>query len=612
MFLRKTQNLKMSVLFQSLRMLPKSDYPKIGLISVTQVMLSFLDLAGVALIGLIGALSITGIKSGSPGSRTETVLKFLHMENLELQVQVAILGISAAVFLLSRTLFSVYLSRKILRFLSLRGAAISSELLSKLMTQPLLGIRAESSQNTLFALTSGVQSITIGIIANLANLLSDVSLLLVMGIGLFAVDYVTAIATFVYFGIISYIVYKVSTGRAHKLGELNTELGIESSEKILEVIAVYKEISVRNRREYYVRKISEIRYQLASVLAEIQFMPNISKYVMESSMVIGALLISMIQFLLQDATHAIATLSIFLAAGTRIAPAVMRVQQGSLQLRTSAGTSKLTLELVERLKNSSRSIIVDDTFDMNHTDFIPELKISDLCLRYPGSSDFALINLDFEVRTGTSLAIVGPSGAGKTSLVDILLGIMQPTSGSIEVSGAEPTRALSKWPGAMAYVPQEIVLLNGTIRENLAVGYPSGVIPDQTCWEALESAQLGEFVGSLPDGLDAYVGEFGSNLSGGQRQRLGIARALLTKPKLLVLDEATSALDAKTEQDVSGAIQKLQGQVTLITVAHRLSTVKQADKVLYLENGSILAQGNFEEVRLRVPNFDEQAKLMGL
>jgi ABC-type multidrug transport system fused ATPase/permease subunit len=210
------------------------------------------------------------------------------------------------------------------------------------------------------------------------------------------------------------------------------------------------------------------------------------------------------------------------------------------------------------------------------------------------------------------VAIVGSSGAGKTSLVDVLLGAILPNEGSVTISGEAPADAIKQWPGAIAYVPQNVMVLEGTIRENIALGFPVSEATDELVMSAIVVAQLDQYVRSLPNGLDTYIEEKGTNLSGGQRQRIGIARAMFTKPKLLVLDEATSSLDGQTEAYISDAIQTLKGDVTVITIAHRLSTVKDADAVIYLDKGVIASVGNFDEVRRAVPNFDDQARLMGL
>jgi ABC-type multidrug transport system fused ATPase/permease subunit len=238
--------------------------------------------------------------------------------------------------------------------------------------------------------------------------------------------------------------------------------------------------------------------------------------------------------------------------------------------------------------------------------------VDSVSLTYPGKRKPALKNVSFSVSEGESLAIVGPSGAGKTSIVDVLLGVLQADDGKVLISGEVPLRTISKWPGAISYVPQNVTVSNGTIRENVALGFPAEVATDELVWGALEIAQLEKFVKSLPLGLETPVGERGTSISGGQRQRLGIARAMFTKPKLLVLDEATSSLDGQTEADISEAVEYLHGKVTVVLIAHRLSTVRNAKQVIYMSDGEIRATGSFEDVRKAVPDFDRQAQLMGL
>jgi ABC-type multidrug transport system fused ATPase/permease subunit len=190
--------------------------------------------------------------------------------------------------------------------------------------------------------------------------------------------------------------------------------------------------------------------------------------------------------------------------------------------------------------------------------------------------------------------------------------MFEPESGIALVSKETPLESIARHPGAIGYVPQDVTVFQGTIRENVALGYPVRDATDERVHFALEVAQLSEFVAQLPYGLETEVGPRGSKLSGGQRQRLGIARAMFTRPKLLILDESTSALDAQTEVAVSEAITAIPYDITTVIIAHRLSTVRNADQVIYLRDGVIAAKGNFEQVRSQVSDFDQQAKLMGL
>ena len=400
--------------------------------------------------------------------------------------------------------------------------------------------------------------------------------------------------------------------RAGKLGVETSALNIKSSEKIVEVIASYRESVVRNRREYYAHEIGQQRISLAEMIAEQAFMPYISKYVIETTVVLGALVIGAAQFLLQDATHAVATLSVFLAAGTRIAPAVLRVQQGSIQIKGSLGTATPTLDLIDALGDSPLIENVIDTVNVIHSGFKADIELDKVTLSYPLQDHEAISNINLSIPSGCSVAFVGPSGAGKTTIVDVLLGVLTPDSGYVKISGATPLEAIAKWPGAISYVPQDVVISNGTIRENVALGYPKEVATNELVFSALKIAQLEDFVSGLANGLDTPVGERGTKISGGQRQRLGIARAMFTKPHLLVLDEATSSLDGETEANISDAIHALRGSTTVVMIAHRLSTVRNADIVVYMADGKVVAKGTFDEVRNAVPDFDRQAKLMGL
>ena len=601
-----------SNLKRSIGVISQTDRRKLLVVTILQISMGALDLMGVVAIGLLGALSVSGLQSNEPGDRVSSALQFLHILNLPFQTQATILCVGAVFLLVGRTVLSIFFTRRILFFLSRRGAEISANLISRLLSQPLLTVQARTTQETLYAVTNGVTLITIQVLATAVVLVSDLSLLMVMAAGLFVVDPTTAIGTFLVFSLIGYFLYRFMHTRARALGVKNSELTIMSNEKIVEVFSSYRESVVRNRRHYYAREIGKIRFALADVTAESAFMPYVSKYVIETAVVLGAVLIGVAQFILQDATHAIATLAIFLAAGTRIAPAVLRVQQGSIQIRGSLGQATPTLNLIDALGDAPIIENVDDTVDIVHEGFVSEIQIKNTSLIYPNTPTPAISDITLTIPSGVSLAFVGPSGAGKTTIIDILLGVLNPGGGSVFISGLPPLLAVAKWPGAVSYVPQDVVIAAGTIRDNVALGYPPEAATDELVMSALKIAHLDQFIADLPNGIDTQVGERGAKISGGQRQRLGIARAMFTRPLLLVLDEATSSLDAETEASISAAIHELRGSTTVVMIAHRLSTVRNSDIVVYLSEGKIMAKGTFDEVRNAVPDFDRQAKLMGL
>ena len=601
-----------SILGRSLGLLDSATRIKVLAVIFIQITFGLLDLAGVAIVGVLSALAITGVGSKVPGDRVLSVLRILNLDNQNLQTQAAILGLMAAGFLISKTILSIFFARKTVFFLARRSAKLSGDLTAKLLSQSLISVNSKSTQQTLYALTLGVDSISMGVLNTFVMLISDTSLVIIMSIGLFVVDPGIALGTLFIFILVAAVLYLLLHKRALYLGEVEAGLHVQSSERILEVFNSYREIVVRNRRNYYARQIAKSRLDLANIVAERAFMPNISKYVVEIVVVVGSLGIAGWQFATNTASHAVAVLSVFLAASSRIAPAVIRLQQGAVGLKGSLGSAGPTLDLIDSLQSVEPVQDLRDEVPTDHPGFSTNIELQNVSFCYPGKTKPAVDCVSLTINKGQVVALVGPSGAGKTTLIDLILGIIEPDEGSITISGLDPILAISKWPGAVGYVPQDVMISNGTIRENVSLGYPKNSAKDELIWPALEVAQLGSFVESLPQQLQTPVGDRGTKISGGQRQRLGIARAMFTNPQLLVLDEATSSLDGETESQISDAIHHMKGTRTVIMIAHRLSTVREADVVIYLEGGKLIASGNFEEVRTKVPNFDHQATLMGL
>jgi ATP-binding cassette, subfamily B, bacterial PglK len=597
---------------RSASVLTRADQRKVALVVVAQILLSVLDLIGVALIGVLGALAISGENAQREGSRILGLLTRLGLADNSLSFQAAIIGLTAASLLIGRSLMSVFFSRKTMFFLSRRGARISANLVSRLLNQNLLFIQARTSQSLLYSVTTGINTIVLGVLGTVISLISDSALLLVMAIGLFAVDPTIALSTLLVFSSLVFVLYRLLHVRVRELGTKDAFYSIQVNEKIVEVLSSYRESVVRNRRVYYAREIGDLRMQQANISAELAFMPGISKYVIETTVILGALILGGAQFIFNDPIHAITTLSIFLAAGSRIAPAVLRLQQAALQIKGSLGSAGPTLDLLEELGSSYELEEISDHIDRDHLGFKAQIELQNVTFTYPNKNIPALDNVSLTIAEGSTVAVVGSSGAGKTTLVDVILGVLSPQQGNVTISNCPPLVAIAKWSGALSYVPQDVSISNGTIQENVALGYPEISINESDIWRSIELAQLKDFVSELPQGLSTMTGEHGSRMSGGQRQRLGIARALFTNPKLLVLDEATSALDGQTEQAISESIATFKGKVTVLMIAHRLSTARNADLVIYMSGGKVISQGSFEAVRQAVPEFDAQARLMGL
>jgi len=598
---------------RSLKLVTNGHRRKVVMLCIAQITLSFLDLVGVLLIGAVGAIAVQNIQSHKESPRVLGLMSQLNMSHIGAQLQVVIIGTFAGVFLVVRSATSAWLTRRILYFLSFRGAQVSSELTFNFFAQPLMFLRANTEKVSIYSLTTGVEEIAIKLLGVMAIGVSDTSLLLFLATGLFVLQPLVAISSFIFFGLIGTGLHFFVSNKARLLGAKATGLGIKSAEQIANVIKSYRELNVKGQLGNAAKQISDSRYQQANFQAELSFLPNVSKYVIESAVVVGALLLGGIQFTVSNPTHAVATLTIFLTAGTRIAPALLRVQQGITTYKSAVGSAAITLDLADRLQASDANWPISEIhFKDEHLGFRANVSISNASFSYPGSTTPSLHNITQLISEGQIVAIVGPSGGGKTTMVDSILGLLDLDSGTILISGETPRTAIRMWPGAIAYVPQDVEIINGTIRQNVALGYSLSEISDEALERALEFAEIKNFVQKLPGGLDTVVGETGFKLSGGQKQRLAIARSIISKPKLLIMDEATSALDAKNEEKITNTLMKLRGKSTVIIIAHRLSSIREADLVCYIENGKLLCAGSFEEVRKNIREFNEHLQTLGL
>lgn len=595
-----------------LGLLSKKDKFKLVRIAVTQFCIGLLDLVGVVLIGALGALTINGVNSRSPGERVTQFLTLIRIENFEFEAQAVTLTLAAMVVLVSRTILSVLLSKKTLSFLAEKAAKISVQLYRKIVKGGIDQIQISHSQEILFAVNRGVDLLVVLIIGTIVNLVADIAALVTISIGLFVVDPFMAVASMVLFTITGLILNRLTQTRARFFAQEKTKYEIRANNKLLETLETFRELYVRNREEFYIRQFSEMRKQYTKAVSEVTFLPNVSKFVIETVVLVGAILIGTSQFVLNDAFRAIGTLTVFLAAGTRIAPACLRIQQSTLAIKSAENQIQPTLELITRYDLLNEGFAVPKLAAPKSELDDLRVEFKDVSFSYSDDSNFMIQDFTETLNVNEVSAFVGSSGSGKSTIFDLMLGILQPQSGSINVSGLKPRDFIEQFAGLVSYVPQEISIVSGSVRENVCLGYSFDDFSDSRVWEALEMANLKDDVEEFEELLDTHVGERGNKLSGGQRQRLGLARALVTRPRLLLLDEATSSLDARTEVQVGEAIQGLKGKVTVVLIAHRLSSVRNADKVIYMKGGRLVASGKFEEVRSLVPAFDEEAKLMGL
>jgi ABC-type multidrug transport system fused ATPase/permease subunit len=610
----------LGIIRTSMSLLSKRDQRVLLVVVVIQFLVSLLDLIGVLLLGVVAAL-IAAATTGTPitNGGLSTILDWLPSSTS------FVIGLAfvAAIVLVVKSVLALLLTRKTFRFLANRQAMVAGSIAQRLLTRPLLEVQARSSQEISVALTAGVSALTLTVLGQGVVIAAEISLVSALFVGLIFVDPLVAGFTVLFFGSLVAILQFLLGSWATSLGNQSATAEIGSFAAVQHALRAYREITVTGRRSLFIAKFQALRWDAAKVQSDQFILSQIGKYVFEIGLIVGAGLLVLLMSLTKDPTAGIAIITVFLAASSRVFPSLLRMQAGLSGIRGAQGTASVTLGLLADL-NTAEKVYSPPTIppalaaEFNRSvhegfpGFDGTVSVSSVSLGYPGASELALDSVTIDIPRSQSVALVGSTGAGKSTLADVILGVLLPDSGSVLISGFQPFESVHRWPGAMAYVPQDVAVLTGSVRENVALGIPSDFIDNSLVWEALESAHLAEFLRSSRDGIETLVGENGVQLSGGQRQRLGIARALYSRPKLIVLDEATSALDAETERIITDALDSLSGDVTLIVIAHRLATVRHCDQVIHLSEGKITGRGTFEEVRAQVPDFNRQAELLGL
>ncbi|QXD16215.1 ABC transporter ATP-binding protein/permease [Rhodocaloribacter litoris] len=399
----------------------------------------------------------------------------------------------------------------------------------------------------------------------------------------------------------------------HRLQHYGIEAKHERKEVIKAVtqgLSALVDMRVLGRERYFEQVFHRSVANFARVMRLHQVIRQASPNVLEMVAVVGLLGIVMVLVLVgTDAASLVPMLALYGAAIVRLRQSIGQMVGSISQIQFSGAAIPHIVEDLQRLEGPSWKRQKKQP-PPPPLAFERVIRVEDVTYTYPDAGRPALHGVTLEVRKGESVAFVGSTGSGKSTLVNVILGLLRPQQGRVTVDGVDIHDNLRGWLDHVGYVPQVIVLLDDTLRRNVAFGIPDGEIDDAKVWAALEAAQLADFVRSLPEGLDTVTGERGVRLSGGQRQRVGLARALYHNPDVLVLDEATAALDNQTERRVMETIESLKRDRTVLMIAHRLSTVQRCDRLYFLKDGRIDATGTFDELAASHPEFQQMAEVV--
>lgn len=386
-----------------------------------------------------------------------------------------------------------------------------------------------------------------------------------------------------------------------KWGDELQQLSGDSLQGIQEAFGVVRDARILMRHQFFADRYRSFRVRLARSYWRSGTASIAPRFVLESAFIVAMVATVLLLNLRGPAGEAtVPLLGLYGYAGLRLLPSANRVIASLGYLRLGERGVDVVAEAL--------AVPQDPEPDPGAADLLPferAIELRDVTYRFPGAAEAAVLGVSLEIRKGESLGLVGPSGGGKSTLIDLVVGLLQPQTGSVTVDGVPISSNLGGWRRQIGYVSQSVFLLDDSIRANVAFGVPPGAIDQDALWDALSKAQLADLVRALPDGLETHLGERGVRLSGGQRQRIAVARALYHRPSVLVFDEATAALDTKTEESLTAAIEALSVSRTVLTVAHRLSTVRSCNRLVLMMAGRVADVGPFDELHERSPDFRE-------
>ena len=570
----------MRILIDLKQILMRARKKREGLLVSVSVVSSILDVLSVGLV--LPLISII-IDKNFIDNNTILAKAFFSLGVSGYQNKIIVFSVILMVFFLTKTLFQIYVLSYQSKYYASAIQNLSVDLLEKYLRADYL-FHVNSNPSELMRNIKVEIPITfLRVLRGVVNILSDVVLLAGIIAVLTIFDPKITIIEFVTLAFLNLLFFKSIKNKIKQSGELRQAQEAESYKWINQSMGGIKELKVLDRIKYFVNRSRDSHVKLSTTFVYSEVMSRTPRIVIEGfalTMLVGLIMILMLTS--NSAESAIPRIALFSAALFKMMPAVNRIMGEVIQIRFSRPALDLLINTYTNIDQCGMDI--DEVQKPDNPLSFNEINIKNLCYKYPGTSKEIITDFSLIIQKNESIGIIGSSGSGKTTLLNILLGLLTPQSGSIDIGDTDILKNRNQWKKMIGFVPQDIFLLDDTIRANVAYGIDPGLIDDDTIWRALEMAQMEEFIKNLPARLDTRVGDRGVKLSGGQKQRIGIARALWKDPEILIFDEATSSLDNETEADITKAIDSLMNKKTIIIVAHRLTTLKNCNRIIRIEN----------------------------
>jgi ATP-binding cassette, subfamily B, bacterial PglK len=586
------------------KILDKKARRKLLLLSIARIAANLLDLIGLAGIALL-ATSFSYLASGAATRSPLSIPGVGEILITELQA-VLIAMVIAGVFLM-KSGFSIWLN--LLTSLTVAGfegkfsRELAEDFFSPIQDSDIGSDSVAEFQNRVLYSSNAISTF----LNARMTFVAEGSLLIAMVAIFIAVNPIATVSMGLFMGAVLFTLNKMIGFRIARNGQLQMK-GYETSlETSRDLFGVKREALSSGVTPNWLTKFSKGRHQAAQGSALIYTLNSLPRYVVETSLVLGIFAFIGGVVIFSDLPTQAVTIGVFMAGGLRLIASLLPLQAAFNQMQDGSNRGQLAFNaLLERIARQATEVVVGELFIPKS----PDVVFSNVEFNYPKSDAQVLGGISFSVEPLTKVAIVGPSGAGKSTIFDLATGFREPTGGSISVGGINPRDILFGAPGTFGIVTQRPHLVTGSILENVSLVEDASTNQDKV-HQSLVRAGLGKFT-QVENWFELQIKPDSGQLSGGEIQRLGLARALYRDPKILFLDEATSALDAETEAEITKVLQSLKNEMTVILIAHRLSTVQHADKIIYLDKGKIVAEGTFSELKAKVPDFAKAVELMDL
>lgn len=587
---------KIKDLFQKLNYVLSKRQKQLGvLVFICTLISAALETLGVSAIMPVveGLMDVDGL---SNKWYLRPVIDVFHIENPNYLIYIVCGGV--ILIYLFKNIYFVFYTWIVKKYTYKIKRELGTRVMESYMAQGYIFFVSNNSAKLLQGITGDVSAVN-SIINCILSLIVKVLTILAIGIFILVQEPFIAIMLLILSVVCVLFIQLFFKNSMKKYGELQREAIWENNQACLEMIHGSKEVLVTGRQDYFKRRYVNSIIEHNKCCVKIEMATTIPTYIIETVCIIGLLLAVVIQVGTQGASmEMVSGLSMIAVAAFRILPSLGNVSSSLNAIRScipsfnaSYETIKKVNELEEKIRQNKEGRMIARNENIRLKD---ELTINNIFYKYPATDRYILEDVSLKIKVKSSIGIIGTSGAGKSTFVDVLLGLLKPEKGQILMDGIDTTLFGNAWNQNIGYVPQTIYLVDEDIRSNIAFGINKKDIDDAMVWRALEMAQLADFIREQPKGLDTRVGEWGLKFSGGQRQRVAIARALYSNPELLVLDEATAALDNETERALMESIDALLGQKTLIVVAHRLTTIKQCDYIYEVKDGKLIQRSKEE------------------